>query len=63
MSSLELEVNNNLEKNKSKTFSENILEAQKTFLESDIGKAVNTAVDVGIKAALPDLIEDQIIDI
>ena len=32
MSSLELEVNNNLEKNKSKTFSENILEAQKTFL-------------------------------
>ena len=63
MSSLELEVNNNLEKNKSKTFSENILEAQKTFLESDIGKAVNTAVDIGIKAALPDLIEDQIIDI
>lgn len=63
MSNFELEVNNNLENNVSKSFSENVLEAQKTFLESDIGKAINTAVDIGIKAALPDLIEDQIIDI
>lgn len=58
-----LEIENNLEKNREKGFNENFLEAQKSFLESDIGKAINTAVDIGIKAALPDLIEDQVIDI
>lgn len=42
---------------------EKIYDAQKAFLETDIGKAVNTAVDIGIKAVLPDLIEDEIIDI
>ena len=63
MQNLELEINNNLEKNTNKSISENILEAQKNFLQSDIGKVVNTAVDIGIKAALPNLIEDQVIDI
>ncbi len=63
MQNLELEVNNNLEKSENRSFSQNILDAQKNFLESDIGKAINTAVDIGIKAALPDLIEDQVIDI
>ena len=64
MSNLELEVNNNLEKNiGNNSIVENILEAQKNFLESDIGKAINTAVDIGIKSALPNLIEDQVIDI
>ena len=63
MDKLEINVENELEKNGSKSFSENLFEAQKSFLESDIGKAINTAVDIGIKAALPDLIEDQVIDI
>lgn len=63
MQNLELEVNNNLEKSENRSFSQNILEAQKNFLESNIGKAINTAVDIGIKAALPDLIEDKVIDV
>lgn len=63
MQNLELEVNNNLEKSENRSFSQNILESQKNFLESNIGKAINTAVDIGIKAALPDLIEDKVIDV
>ena len=58
MEELELNLNNSLEKIGNK-----IEEAQKTFLESDIGKAVNSAIDIGLKAALPNLIEDQVIDI
>lgn len=42
---------------------EKISDFQERFLESDIGKAVNSAIDIGLKAVLPDLIEDQIIDI
>lgn len=42
---------------------EKISDFQEKFLESDIGKAVNSAIDIGLKAILPDLIEDQIIDI
>ncbi len=42
---------------------EKISDFQEKFLESDIGKAVNSAIDIGLKAVLPDLIEDQIIDI
>ena len=36
---------------------------QKNFLETNLGKAINTAVDIGIRAILPDFFEDQIIDI
>lgn len=50
-----IEINNNL--------SSKIKEKQEKFIESDIGKAINSAIDIGLKAALPDLIEDQIIDI
>lgn len=58
MERLALDFNNNLEKMNNK-----IVETQKTFLESDIGKAVNSAIDIGLRAALPNLIENQIIDI
>lgn len=40
-----------------------IYEAQKSFLQTSLGKAINTAIDIGIKATLPDLIEDEVIDI
>lgn len=43
--------------------SEKIKNIQENFLESDIGKAINSAIDIGLKSVLPDLIEDQIIDI
>lgn len=62
MEALELE-EKNIVQDLSKSLGDNLLEAQKSFLESDIGKAINMAVDIGLKSVLPDLIEDQIIDI
>ena len=54
-----LEKNNQLEKNN------NIVneKTQKCFLETTLGKTINTAVDIGIRAILPDFIENQIINI
>lgn len=54
-----IELNNEIE-NK---YSINLYEKQKSFLESDLGKTINSALDIGLKAALPNLIEDQVIDI
>ena len=36
---------------------------QKGFLESTLGKTINTAIDIGIRAILPDFVEDQVINI
>lgn len=36
---------------------------QKSFLETTLGKTINTGIDIGIRAALPDYIEEQIIDL
>lgn len=36
---------------------------QRNFLQTKIGQAVNTGLNLGIRYALPDLIEDQVIDI
>jgi len=55
----ELEKNNNIEINNS-IVNETM---QKSFLESTLGKVINTAVDIGIKALLPDYLDDQIINI
>lgn len=54
-----LEINKELE-NK---YSVNLYENQKSFLESNLGKTINSALDIGLKAALPNLIEDQVIDV
>lgn len=48
-----IEINNNLN---------NELE-QKNFLETTLGKTINTGIDIGIRALLPDYIEEQIIDL
>lgn len=50
---VENEINNNvnLEKNKN------------NFFNNIIGKTINNAIDVGLRVILPDLIENQIIDI
>ena len=37
--------------------------SQKSFLETAIGKTINTGLDIGIRALLPDFLEDQIINI
>lgn len=36
---------------------------QKNFLQTTLGKTINTAVDIGIRTLLPDFIEDQVINI
>ena len=42
---------------------QNIEESQTSFLNSVLGKAINSAIDVGIKAVLPDFVEDQVINV
>lgn len=37
--------------------------SQNNFLQSNLGKFVNTAVDVGLRAILPDFVENQVIGI
>ena len=41
----------------------NIEESQKSFLETTVGKVVNTGVDIALRAILPNAIEDEIIDV
>ena len=36
---------------------------QKNFLETTLGKTINTGIDIGIRALLPDYIEEQVIDL
>lgn len=36
---------------------------QKNFLETTLGKTINTAIDIGIRSLLPDFLDDQIINI
>lgn len=43
--------------------SNNIKEKQEKFLESTLGKIINTGIDVGIRAVLPEWIEDEFIEI
>ena len=51
--------NNNLELN-NKIVNEN---TQKSFLETTLGKTVNTAIDIGLRAILPDFVENEVIGI
>ena len=48
---MEIENNINIEKNKN------------NFLNNIIGKTINNALDIGLRAILPDLIEEQVINI
>ena len=41
----------------------NLEKEQKNFLETNLGKVVNTGLDIGIRALLPDVIEEQVIDV
>ena len=55
----------NIEKNNNLELNNNIIneKTQTNFLETTLGKAINTAVDIGIRAILPEFIEDQVINI
>lgn len=41
----------------------NLEKEQNKFLETTLGKTINTAVNIGLRCVLPDLIEDEIINI
>jgi len=38
-------------------------EDQKSFIETSLGKTINFGLDLGLRAALPDFVEEQVIDI
>ena len=42
---------------------ENIEKAQNSFLESTIGKVINTGCDIALRSILPNAIEDEVIGI
>lgn len=54
-------IQNNLEKDKE--LNNIIAEKQKNFLDTNLGKAINTGINIGLKLILPDLIEEQVIQI
>ena len=45
------------------TAKETTVENQNGFLQSTIGKVINSGLNLGLRALLPDLIEDQVINI
>lgn len=60
------EKQNNLEKdNKVELLVEQEVtpENQNNFLQTTLGKTINTAIDIGLRAILPDMIEEQVINI
>lgn len=57
---LEITKNNNLENSNLERVT---YEKQKSFLETNLGQVINGGVDIGIKALLPDIIEDEVIKI
>lgn len=52
-----MEIDNNLNNNITEE------KDQKSFLETSIGKVVDSAIDVGLRMLLPDVIEDGIIEV
>lgn len=67
---IELEQKQEYNKNIEKTIKvENLIENEVTienqnkFLQTTLGKTINTAIDIGLRGIMPDMIEKQIIDI
>ena len=54
---------NNLEVENQITNDVSIENKQRNFLQTNIGKAVNTGLNIGLRYILPDVIEDQVIEI
>lgn len=61
MENNEIEIDNNINL-ESNTKTVNI-EEQKSFLETNLGQVINAGVDLGIRAVLPDFLEDDVIEI
>ena len=56
-----LELNKKLENKNTQDI--DLVEKQNSFLETSFGKIVNSALDIGLKAILPNLIENEVIEI
>ena len=56
---------NKLKENNELILKNNIIneKTQNNFLETILGKTINTAVDIGIRALLPNFVEDQVINL
>lgn len=54
---------NNLEVENQITNDVSIQNKQRNFLQTNIGKAVNTGLNIGLRYILPDAVEDQVIEI
>ena len=57
------ELKNNLELNKNNNLDNVTLQEQKSFLETNLGQVINGGINLGLKALLPDVIEDEVIEI
>ena len=57
------EEKNELNLNKNKKIDLILEKNQNNFINNLIGKAINTGLDIGIRAVLPDIIEEQVISI
>ena len=60
MNNIDIELNNNLKNDIDNKIEE---KEQKSFIQTTLGKTISGALDVGIRMIMPDLIEDEIIDI
>lgn len=61
---LEENVDNQLKQNVANKITNEVTEEnQNKFLQTTLGKTINTAMDLGLRAIMPELVEDQIIDI
>jgi len=59
-----LELTNNLNNNITNDVSNMVIaKEQNNFLQSNLGQVINGAIDIGIKALVPDVLEDGIINI
>lgn len=47
----------------SKNIDNSLEKEQKKFINTTFGKVINTGLDIGLRIALPDLIEDEIIGV
>ena len=56
-----MEIENKL--NNQNDLNNSIEKEQKNFLETTLGKIINTGLDIGIRALLPDFIDEQVINL
>ena len=56
-------IENEIENDKKIENNVNLEKEQKNFFDTTLGKVIDTGLDIGLRAILPDLIEDQVINI